>query len=160
MRQSNERPAAVILLYILQGFLGVGAVAGGVMLLIDPSGEMLGMPVSVLERSPFPNFIIPGILLFLVFGVLPLVVLYGLVKKPDWGWAAPLNPFRALHSAWALSLYIGFGQIIWIMVETYMMNAVSMVHVFYTSLGLLIQAVTLLPPVQRYFVLDGRQERS
>ncbi|CAH1213847.1 hypothetical protein PAECIP111892_03917 [Paenibacillus auburnensis] len=160
MRLSNRRPAAVIVLYILQAFLGVGAIAGGVMLLIDPSGEMMGMPVSVLERSPFPNFIIPGILLFLVFGVLPLVVLYGLVKKPDWGWATPLNPFRALHSAWALSLYIGFGQIIWIMVETYMMNAVSMVHVFYTSLGLLIQAVTLLPPVQRYFVLDGRQERS
>ncbi|WP_245237733.1 hypothetical protein, partial [Paenibacillus ihuae] len=106
MRQSNRRPAAVILLYILQAFLGVGAIAGGVMLLIDPSGEMMGMPTSVLERSPFNNFIIPGMLLFLVFGVLPLVVLFALVKKPDWGWAAPLNPFRELHSAWTFSLYI------------------------------------------------------
>lgn len=156
MRETGNRPGTVILLYILQAFLGVGAVGGGLMLLIDPSGEMMGMPTSVLERSPFDSFIVPGILLFLVFGVLPLLVLYGLYKKPDWGWAAPLNPFKPLHSAWTFSLYIGFGQIIWIMVETYMMNAVSMVHVFYTSLGLLIQAVTLLPQVQKYFMLDGR----
>jgi hypothetical protein len=156
MNETKKRPGTVILLYILQAFLGVGAIGGGLMLLIDPSGEMMGMPTSVLERSPFDSFIVPGILLFLVFGVLPLVVLYGLYKKPDWGWAAPLNPFKSLHSAWTFSLYIGFGQIIWIMVETYMMNAVSLVHIFYTSLGLLIQAVTLLPPVQKYFMLDGR----
>ncbi|MEK5234515.1 hypothetical protein NST99_02200 [Paenibacillus sp. FSL L8-0470] len=159
MIQGRKRPGAVILLYILQAFLGVGAVGGGLMLLADPSGEMIGMPSSVLERSPFEDFAIPGVLLLVIFGLLPLLVLYGLVKKPDWKWAAPLNPFRTLHSAWALSLYIGFGQIIWIMVQTYMMDAVSVVHVIYTSLGLLIQAVTLLPAVQGYFMLDGRAER-
>ncbi|MFD2882310.1 hypothetical protein ACFTAO_51165 [Paenibacillus rhizoplanae] len=60
----------------------------------------------------------------------------------------------------AFSLYIGFGQIIWIMVQTFMWNRVSLIHVFYMSLGMLIQIVTLLPEVQRYFMLDGRPERS
>lgn len=160
MASSGKRPAAVIVLYILQAFLGIGAIGGGLMLIADPSGESMGMPTSVLERSPFGSFIIPGMLLLVIFGLLPLLVLYGLVKKPQWTWADTLTPFRNLHSSWSLSLYIGFGQIIWIMVQTYMMNAVSAVHVFYTSLGLLIQAVTLLPPVQGYFMLDGRNKRS
>jgi hypothetical protein len=160
MMVSKKKPGSVILLYVLQAFLGLGAVAGGLVLLADPSGEMLGMSASVLERSPFDNFVIPGILLLLVFGLMPLFVLYGLIKQPQWSWGYALTPFRALHASWSFSLYIGFGQIIWIMVQTYMMDAVSVVHVFYMSLGMLIQAVTLLPAVQRYFMLDGRAERS
>ncbi|MDQ0196216.1 hypothetical protein [Paenibacillus wynnii] len=159
IQQEYKRPVAVTLLYILQAFLGLGAIGGGLVLIIDPSGEMIGMPVSILERSPFSNFLLPGILLMLVFGLLPMLVLYGLTKRPEWKFADRLNPFKDLHSSWALSLYIGFGQIIWIMVETYMVNAVEVIHVFYMSLGLLIQVVTLLPVVQRYFVLDDAAER-
>lgn len=130
------------------------------MLLADPSGEMISIPLSMLERSPFKSYAIPGLLLLVVFGVLPLLVLYALVKKPLWSWASPLNPFKTLHNSWALSLYIGFGLIIWIMVQTYMMDSVYSIHVLYTCLGLVIQAVTLLPSVQKYFMLDGRTERS
>ncbi|SEO43140.1 hypothetical protein SAMN04487895_107268 [Paenibacillus sophorae] len=152
--KSGKRPAAVMFLYVLQFFLGVGAIGGGLALIIDPSGSMMGMPAdTVLQRSPFSSFLFPGILLLAVFGVFPLLVLYGMVKRPRWAWADAFNPFKELHSAWTLSLYVGFGQIIWIMVETYIMNAVSLVHVFYMSLGLLIQIATLLPSVQRFFQL-------
>ncbi|WP_229522112.1 hypothetical protein [Paenibacillus monticola] len=160
MIHRQERPFTVTFLYILQAFLSVGAIGGGLALLVDPSGDMMGIPSSVLESTIFPDFLIPGILLLVVFGLLPLLILYSLIKRPQWKWADRLNPFKELHSSWALSLYIGFGQIIWIMVQTYMMNAVSIVHVFYTCLGLLIQAITLLPSVQKFFVLDGRGERS
>ena len=33
-------------------FLGVGAVAGGAMLILDPSDKLLQMPLSLLEYSP------------------------------------------------------------------------------------------------------------
>ncbi|WP_239004823.1 hypothetical protein [Paenibacillus tepidiphilus] len=160
MERTEKRSGAVILLYILQGFLGLGAIGGGLVLLVDPSGDMIGMPTSVLERSPFDNFLIPGLLLLFIFGLLPLIVLYGLYRKPQWDWALKLTPFKKLHGAWSLSLYIGFGQIIWIVVQTFMMNAVSVIHVVYAGVGLLIQAVTLLPSVQGYFVLDGHGESS
>lgn len=157
MTNAPKRPGTVILLYFLQAFLGIGAIAGGFGLLSDPSGENIGLPVSLLERSPFDDYLIPGILLLVVFGLLPLIVLYGLVKKPEWPMS--FGPFKAQHGAWTLSLYLGFGQIIWIMVQTYMMDSVAVIHVAYMCLGLLIQAVTLLPSVQRYFVLDGKEER-
>lgn len=159
IENSRRRPPSVWLLYILHAFLGLGAIGGGLMLIIDPSGEMMGMPLSMMERVQFSSFLIPGLLLLFFFGMLPMLVLYGLFKKPYWKLADRLNPFKEMHNAWALSLYIGFGQIIWIMVQTYILNRVSMVHVFYMSLGLLIQIVTLLPSVQRYFMLDGNRER-
>jgi uncharacterized membrane protein YqjE len=117
------------------------------------------MPTSMLERSPFSDFLIPGILLFIVFGILPLFVFYGLIKRPELRWVNTLNPFKKLYSFWALSLYIGFGLIIWIMVQTYMLNSVAIIHLIYMSLGLLIQVFTLLPSVQSYFLLDGGTER-
>jgi hypothetical protein len=155
----GKRPPSAVVLYILQAFLGIGALAGGGALVADPSGDLLGMPLTMLSRSPFSDFLVPGLLLFIVFGVLPLIVLYSMIKRPRWQWADRLNPFKELHNSWALSLYIGFGQIIWIMVQTYILNQVSGIHVLYMSLGLLIQMVTLWPPVQRYFMLDYRAER-
>lgn len=159
MIQTKERPFAVTLLYILLIFLGVGAIVGGGMLIVDPSGDLMKMPTSLLVRSPFSDFLIPGILLLVIFGLFPLLVFYALIKRPQWAWADTLNPFKAIYSFWALSLYVGFGQIIWIMVQTYMLNSVGIVHLIYMSLGLLIQAVTLLPSVQRYFLLDEGAER-
>ncbi|WP_254848739.1 hypothetical protein [Paenibacillus odorifer] len=128
-------------------------------MVIDPSGDLIHIPTSMLERSPFSDFLIPGILLFIVFGILPMLVLYGLIKRPEWHWVNTLNPFKKLYSFWALSLYIGFGLIIWIMVQTYMLDSVVIIHLVYMSLGLLIQAVTLLPSVQSYFLLDDGTER-
>lgn len=158
-QHGQKRPPAVILLCILHAFLGLGAIGGGLVLIIDPSGEMIGMPLSMLERAPFSNFLLPGILLLVVFGLLPILVLYGLFKRPEWKFADKLNPFKELHNSWALSLYIGFGQIIWIMVETYIGNGVGVVQVFYMSLGLLIQIVTLLPSIQKYYVLHDHKQR-
>ncbi|MDO3408563.1 hypothetical protein QWJ34_02145 [Saccharibacillus sp. CPCC 101409] len=144
-------PIAVLLLISLHLFLALGAVGGGAALIADPSGESMGMPVSLLERSFFPNFFIPGILLLLLFGAGPLVVAYGLWRLPRWPAAEAVNPYRReLHPVYALSLYVGFGQIVWIAVQTYMMNSVSPVQLLYTSMGLLIAIATLLPSVRIY----------
>ncbi len=137
-----------ITLFILQLFLGVGAVFGGVVLIIDPTGELVKMPLSLLERSPFQDFFIPGIILLVVLGIFPLIVAMGLIKRWRWRLAEGLNIFKDRHWSWTFSLYIGFAIIIWITVQVYMINDVSAVHMLYIGLGLLIQMVTLLPSVQ------------
>ena len=50
---------------VLQAFIGVGAVAGGLGLSLDPSGESHGIPLELLEETPFATFLIPGIVLLL-----------------------------------------------------------------------------------------------
>lgn len=151
--QQKSIPAAAIVLIILHAVLGLGALGGGAMLIFDPTGDAMGMPLSMLERTFFPSFLIPGILLLLIFGVFPLIVAYAIWRQPHWKTIEAINPYRNdLHPAWALSLYVGFGQIIWITVQTYMMNAVHIVHLGYTTLGLIILIVTLLPSVRTYLL--------
>ena len=69
------------ILLILLAFLGLGAIFGGGVLIISPSGELFGMPLSMLANSPFNNFLVPGIILFTVLGIAPVGVTIALIKN-------------------------------------------------------------------------------
>ncbi|MGM0934920.1 MAG: hypothetical protein ACQEWD_15900 [Bacteroidota bacterium] len=59
----------IIILGGLQLFNGLSGLLGGFMLIDDPSGDSLSMHPEWLERTVFPNFLIPGIILFLFVGL-------------------------------------------------------------------------------------------
>ena len=44
------------MLGILQLFIGLGAVGGGLGLVLEPSGANIGMPLEMLNHSPFSDF--------------------------------------------------------------------------------------------------------
>lgn len=140
-----------IVLIVLQIFLALGAIFGGGMLIIDPSGELLKMPLSLLEQSPFPNYFIPGVLLFFILGVIPVWISYGLISKAGSSLANKLNVFPHQHWAWSFTLYTGFALLIWIFAQAYFFQAVYAVHLVYFTLGIVIQIVTLLPAVQKKY---------
>ena len=54
---------------ILQIVVGITAVLGGFGLVSDPSGTKMNIPLEALKNSPFPNYLIPGLVLLLVIGV-------------------------------------------------------------------------------------------
>ena len=58
-----------ILLGIIQIFIGIGAVPAGIAMIVDPSGNKLGMSLEMLTNSPFSDFLIPGIFLLVVNGI-------------------------------------------------------------------------------------------
>lgn len=144
-------PARSVLLIVLQLFLGIGAIAGGLAFVIDPTGGLLQMPVTMLERSPFNNFLIPGLLLITLLGIVPLIVTSALIRRWDWPLAEKLNVFADKHWSWTYTLYTGFALIIWITVQVYMLQTVAVIHLGYMLLGLLIQISCLLPAVQRKY---------
>ncbi len=51
----------LITFLFLLGFLGLGAIGGGLTLIISPSGALIGMPLSMLDESPFTSFLLPGV---------------------------------------------------------------------------------------------------
>ena len=63
-----------ILALVFLFFNAIGALYGGALLIIDPSGKMLMVPLSFLNGTPFHNFFIPGIILFIANGVLCLTI--------------------------------------------------------------------------------------
>ncbi|MNJ67418.1 hypothetical protein D3C77_635900 [compost metagenome] len=121
------------------------------MLAIDPSGDVLGMSLSLLEQSPFPNYFFPGLILFIMLGIAPICIGIGLIRKNNSSVANKLNVFSNLHWSWSFSLYSGFALIIWIVAQTYFLQAVHFVHLFYFAIGVMIQIVTMLPSVQKKY---------
>jgi len=152
MKEDGERrPAAVWALIVLHVLLGVGAVVSGGMLMAAPDGHLMQMPPSMLQYSPFPSFLIPGVILFTLLGIYPLCVAYGLWKRPGWRWPDAINPFRGIHWSWAGSLAVGVISVIWIVVEVIMLRAFEFLHALYLVWGIALIVLTLLPEVRRHY---------
>ena len=110
--------------------LGLGALAGGLALVLRPDGSVMHFDVALLAGSPFTDFLVPGLILGGLFGIGSLVVAaMGLAH-------ARLAPFLAFG--------IGCGQMIWIVVELAIINELSFLHPMFFGLGLLI-AVAAVP---------------
>lgn len=141
------------ILIALLGFLSLGAFNGGIVLIISPDGSFFNMPSDLLSNSPFKSFFIPGIILLTTFGVFPIFVIYGLIKKPESKILNKLNLLYDYHFAWTFAVYIGFGQIIWINFQTLIFNSVDIIHTIYSSLGIIIICIALLPQTRKDYKL-------
>ena len=64
-----------------------GCAVGGIKLTSDPGGNPGGvMPQSLLQHSPFDSYFIPGTVLLLANGILPLLVLWHLLSQKNAAW--------------------------------------------------------------------------
>lgn len=107
----------------LQVFIGLGAVGGGLGLVMEPSGANLGIPLEMLEKSPFSTYLVPGIVLLVVNGLGSLV-----------GAAATFTQHRhAGETAMALGVFL----VAWIILQVYWFAGVHWLHALYFGLGLL-----------------------
>jgi hypothetical protein len=131
-----HRPAALWILLALLVIQGVGGFAGGLSLTLKPDGSIMQMPVSYLDGSPFSDYLIPGLILMLVLGVLPLVAAAGLWTGHRWAWFA--------------AVAVGAGLMIWILVEMTIIPYTWLQPAF-GVVGVLIFAVALLKSVRRHF---------
>jgi len=129
----------------------LGAIGGGGALIISPSGKLLGMPLSMLEESPFNSFFVPGIILFSVLGFIPLCLIFALLKKPESKFAENINFFKDMHWAWTYSIYIAFVLIFWIQIQMVFLSTVYWLHTFYMFFAVLIIFVALLPQVRNLY---------
>lgn len=88
---------------VLEVLLAVGALAGGLALMLGPRGEIIPLPLSALRGSAFDTYLVPGLILFAVLGLGPLVAAL-------MAWARhPLAPLAVV--------VVGVALLIWIMVE-------------------------------------------
>jgi len=152
-----HRPLTVWLLIILQFLLGLGAFISGGMLVAAPDGALIHMPLSMLQFSPFANFLVPGIILSLLLGLYPMAVAYCLWRKPSWGWPDGINPFKQMHWCWAASLSSGVILLVWITVQMLLLRAVAFLHILYFTWGWAMIILTLTPVVRQHYTLKGNQ---
>ena len=119
-----------IITIILLVFNGLGAVYGGIMLTSDPSGWKLGMPTSMLQYSPFDDFLIPGILLLVVLGLGSLVVCSLVIQRVR------------RYPSWVIVM--GFTLCVWISVQMLMLRDVHFLHILYAGLGIVLMILGII----------------
>jgi len=140
------------LFLIVIGYLALGAIGGSIVLIISPTGEMLGLPISEFKNIPFSSFLIPGIILFSVLGLIPLLLIIALLKKPESKLAEKFNVFNDMHWSWTYCIYIAFILIGWIHVQLIFLQAsVHWLHTFYLFYAILIIIIALLPQVRNLY---------
>ncbi|MCP1381094.1 hypothetical protein [Runella salmonicolor] len=103
-------------------FNGIGALYGGGLLIIDPTGGKLQLPLSYLQHAPFKDYLIPGIVLFLGNGVLSCVV--------------SLLTFTH-HKRYAHFIVLQGGILTgWILIQVLMVQTVYQLHYVMGAVGL------------------------
>ena len=109
---------------ILLAFNGIGALYGGGMLIYDPSGELLGLPLEILKHAPFSDFLLPGLILFIIIGLGSIVsCIVTIMKKRNY-------PFLIIFSGIALTIWIG--------IQMLMLQGVHWAHILYGLIGVVL----------------------
>ena len=140
-----------ILLFVLLTALTLGGFYGGAGFLVDPTGQNMKIPLSLLASSPFKDYLVPGILIFIIFFLLPILILIGLFFRTDSRWISWLNIYSDQHWSWTFSLYEAIILIIWMDIQIMMIGCGYTIQHVYLLLGVAILIVTLLPPVRNYY---------
>jgi hypothetical protein len=109
------------LLFALHAFVGIGAIGGGLMAILNPQGPG-GMPTDALKNSPFSDFLIPGIILFAVIGVGNVI-------------SALIIRFKLRYHGYVSSVF-SWALVIWIIVQCLMLNTIVYLHVIFFIIGM------------------------
>lgn len=133
--ESRRRTPAVWALLGLLLLQGLGGTGGGLSLSLRPDGSIMRMPVSLLEGSPFTDYLVPGLVLLVVLGIAPLVAMIALWLRRTWGW----------YVAFA----VGCALVIFEIVEVQFIPF-SWLQPLFGVVGISIALVCLLPSVRRY----------
>lgn len=149
----KTRPLSLYLLTSFILFLAVGALYGGYSLLIDVDGGAMQFSATWLEGTPFDSYLIPGLLLFNLFGVGSLVVTFVLWTRPRIPLLDALLGWTHAYWGWTAAFLLGVGLIVWIAVQMVMLREVGTqsLQILMGATGIAIALLTLMPDMRRYY---------
>jgi len=101
---------------------GIGAFIGSIPMILDPSGITSNIQLRYLEHSPFSNFLIPGIILFVCNGLLSTIAFVVLA-------------FNWRFHGWLVFLQ-GIVLTIWIIVQVIMLREFNFLQLAFGLIGI------------------------
>jgi hypothetical protein len=113
--------AVAIFLLIVNGLSAIG---GGALLMLSPTGRLMGLDVSLLNNSPFQTFFIPGFLLFVFNGISSIAIAVATI--------------RGLRRYPLLIMYQGVTSAVWILAEINMTHTLNFLHYICGGIGIVL----------------------
>jgi len=102
-------------------FNGIAATYGGLNFILHPDGSSLHISTKWLETTPFHNYFIPGIILFIANGICSFLVFITLIMK---------NPNFA-----GFAMLQGVILTGWILIQIVMLQFVEPLHLWMVGVG-------------------------
>lgn len=102
--------------------VAIGAIPAGYLFLSAPDGSKLGMTVEALAGSPFKDYFIPGLYLFIVNGVFNLV--------------ASILTFNKFNHSSVIGMALGLSLIVWVSVQVYYLGLTHFLQPTYFIIGI------------------------
>lgn len=118
-RLFNRSRIMAIFLLLLTGINGLVA---GFLFIIAPDGAKMGMSTDYLANAPFSNFLIPGLTLFVVNGLMNIIAAIVTIKK-----------YRRFPLLIILQGILLSG---WILIQVEMVRDFNLLHTIMLSIGL------------------------
>jgi hypothetical protein len=131
-----RRPVAVWALITDLILLGAGGVYGGIFFVLDPSGASVGVPLSLLQGLPLPDFLLPGLFLPGVMGLAPL----GLV----------VAVWRRRPRTWPALMALGAVLLLWLAGEFVLWGYLALIQTITSVVGVGLIVFSLLPSTRRW----------
>lgn len=118
---TKQRRWISIVTGILQVFIGIGGIPSGLMMIIDPSGNSMGFTLELLKGTPFSSYLVPGIFLFAINGVISLT--------------GGILSFTRFRHAGLLAMGLGIFLIAWIIIQVSLIGLVNWLQPTFFGLG-------------------------
>ena len=154
MHTNSIRPRNVKILISLLTFIAIGGIPCGIILLMDPSGQIIGLPLNLIENTPLSDFTLVGLWLFVVYGIFPLFLAFGMFSGRNWKWAGILSRWSNKHWTWVGVILMGVVLIVWSITETVLWRRIVELTVFYGSIGVALILLSLTPSVKKYLSIS------
>lgn len=159
LKGGRARPVSVVALIVLEAVLAFFGFASGMQFVRDPSGGTHDMDTSILEGTPVGDFFLVGLFFVTCYGILPVLITYGLWNLPRWRWTDAVNSWTGQNWAWTGAAATGVILIVWIVVEVYYIGSPEgfprFLQVTFAALGAVILALAFLPRIRTYAKLEA-----
>jgi len=145
-----QRPFMLWPLIFVLLFLALGGFSGGIPMLTDPANGGYLQFAELLPLLPVSNLILPGLFLFVVMGLFPLLLAYALIARPAWNRVDSFFRWSKHYWAWTATLILVAIIAIWLAFEGWLLGWWPITYAT-AVIGFLILLFAMVPSVRKFY---------
>ena len=131
-------------------FLSMGGLSGGIPMLADPANGGYLQFGEMLPLLPVSNFILPGLFLLGIMGIVPMLLTYALIARPNWNRVEAIFKWSKPYWAWTSTLLFVGVIAIWLIYEGSLIGWVPITYATAVA-GFFILLFALMPSVRKFY---------
>lgn len=148
--RTGQRPRSIMALAVLMGLLAVGALQGGVAMVLDPIAP-LGMSVDWLERSPVDDYFLPGLFL-LGIAAASILTAIGLLTNWRWHWARTIEHAVGFRWPWIAAISTASILLVFEIIELFLVPFHPVMHPLLIAWSLAILGLAFTRSARRHLI--------